>query len=62
VAEIAGQLGDDVGVLFDAGPAGGGPASTIVDLTGAQPRLLRRGAIPPEEIERVLGEPLADVT
>ncbi|HEV8648428.1 MAG TPA: L-threonylcarbamoyladenylate synthase [Actinomycetes bacterium] len=59
---IVEQLGDEVGVFFDAGPAGGGPASTIVDLTGPLPRLLRRGAIPDEEIQRVLDEPLVDAT
>jgi release factor glutamine methyltransferase len=59
---IVEQLGDEVGAFFDAGPAGGGPASTIVDLTGPFPRLLRRGAIPEEEIQRVLDEPLVDAT
>jgi L-threonylcarbamoyladenylate synthase len=54
---IVEQLGDDVGVFFDAGPAPEGPASTIVDLSGPRPRLLREGAIPAGEIERVLEEP-----
>jgi L-threonylcarbamoyladenylate synthase len=39
------QLGDAVSVYLDGGPVTGGVASTIVDLTGPQPRLLRRGAI-----------------
>jgi L-threonylcarbamoyladenylate synthase len=39
------QLGDAVSVYLDNGTAPGGVASTIVDLTGPQPRLLRRGAI-----------------
>ena len=39
------QLGDAVSVYLDNGTAAGGVASTIVDLTGPQPRLLRRGAI-----------------
>jgi tRNA threonylcarbamoyl adenosine modification protein (Sua5/YciO/YrdC/YwlC family) len=50
----------DVDVFFDAGEASGGPASTIVDLSGRGPRLLRVGAIPPYELERVLEEPLVD--
>jgi L-threonylcarbamoyladenylate synthase len=50
----------DVDVFFDAGEASGGPASTIVDLSGHTPRVLRVGAIPAHEIERVLEEPLAD--
>ena len=39
------QLGDAVSVYLDSGPVTGGVASTIIDLTGPQPRLLRRGAI-----------------
>jgi L-threonylcarbamoyladenylate synthase len=62
MAGIVAQLGDAVGVFFDAGTAGGGPVSTIVDLTGPSPRLLRRGAIPEEEIQRVLDQPLVDAT
>ncbi|HZD68224.1 MAG TPA: L-threonylcarbamoyladenylate synthase [Actinomycetes bacterium] len=50
----------DVDVFFDAGDASGGPASTIVDLSGPRPRHLRAGAIPPYEIERVLRESLVD--
>jgi L-threonylcarbamoyladenylate synthase len=60
VAGIVEQLGPDADLFFDAGPASGGPSSTIVDLTGTRPRLLREGAIPAEEIEQTLGEPLAD--
>jgi L-threonylcarbamoyladenylate synthase len=44
-AEARDQLGDSVSVYLDDGPRIGGAASTIVDLTGDQPRLLRRGAI-----------------
>jgi L-threonylcarbamoyladenylate synthase len=44
-AEARDQLGEAVAVYLDGGPVAGGVASTIVDLTGAQPRLLRRGAI-----------------
>jgi L-threonylcarbamoyladenylate synthase len=50
----------DVDVFFDAGEAGGGAASTIVDLSSFKPRVLRAGAIPSHEIERVLEEPLVD--
>jgi L-threonylcarbamoyladenylate synthase len=60
VAGIMEQLGDRVEVFFDAGEATGGPVSTIVDLSGRRPRLLREGAIPAEEVERVLEEPLSD--
>jgi tRNA threonylcarbamoyl adenosine modification protein (Sua5/YciO/YrdC/YwlC family) len=43
--EARSQLGESVAVYLDGGPVPGGVASTIVDLTGNQPRLLRRGAI-----------------
>ena len=39
------QLGESVSVYLDNGTTPGVTASTIVDLTGPQPRLLRRGAI-----------------
>jgi tRNA threonylcarbamoyl adenosine modification protein (Sua5/YciO/YrdC/YwlC family) len=39
------QLGDDIAVYLEDGPAPGGVASTIVDVTGARPRILRLGAI-----------------
>jgi L-threonylcarbamoyladenylate synthase len=44
-AKARDQLGDVVAVYLDGGECTGGVASTIVDLTGEQPRLLRRGAI-----------------
>ena len=43
-ADARDQLGDLVEVYLEAGPSAQRPASTIVDLTGAQPRVLRRGA------------------
>jgi tRNA threonylcarbamoyl adenosine modification protein (Sua5/YciO/YrdC/YwlC family) len=43
--EARDQLGESVSVYLDGGKVAGGVASTIVDLTGSQPRLLRRGAI-----------------
>lgn len=48
------MLGGDVEVVVDGGGAPGGEASTIIDATGAEPRLLRRGAIPVERIDEVL--------
>ena len=60
---IIAQLGDAISLILDGGPAGGGPASTVVDCTSDPPRILRVGAIPAAEIERVLGrslEPSAD--
>lgn len=48
------MLGDEVTVIVDDGPVSGGVASTILDCTGAVPRLLRAGAIPVERIDEVL--------
>jgi tRNA threonylcarbamoyl adenosine modification protein (Sua5/YciO/YrdC/YwlC family) len=47
------QLGDEVAVILDGGPAAGGVASTIVDVTGVMPRLLRAGAIGVEKLAAV---------
>ena len=51
------MLGDDVAVVIDAGESPGGEASTIVDVTGSQGRVLRRGALSLEQLNAVL-EPL----
>jgi L-threonylcarbamoyladenylate synthase len=48
------MLGDCVGVIVDTGPTLGVAASTIVDVIGPIPRILRRGVIPVEEIDEVL--------
>ena len=39
------QLGDAVSVYLDGGPCNNDVASTIVDITGSMPRLLRAGAV-----------------
>lgn len=49
------QLGDLVDVYLDAGPAAQQAASTILDLTGATPRILRAGPVSAERIAEVLG-------
>jgi L-threonylcarbamoyladenylate synthase len=51
------MLGDDVAVIVDDGRSPGGEASTIVDVTGPQGRLLRRGALGMWTLNSVL-EPL----
>jgi L-threonylcarbamoyladenylate synthase len=47
------QLGDSVAVYLDGGPCPGAVASTIIDLTGSVPRLLRAGAIPMDRLREV---------
>jgi L-threonylcarbamoyladenylate synthase len=49
------QLGESVSIYLDGGTAPGGVASTIVDLTGPAPRLLRRGAISVGRLREVAG-------
>jgi L-threonylcarbamoyladenylate synthase len=44
-AEAQEQLGDAVSVYLDSGPCANDVASTIVDLTGNVPRLLRAGTV-----------------
>lgn len=56
VDEARAQLGEAVGVYLDGGPAEHGVASTIVDLTGDRPRILREGAVTAEAIAEVLGD------
>jgi tRNA threonylcarbamoyl adenosine modification protein (Sua5/YciO/YrdC/YwlC family) len=51
--EAEAQLGGAVSVVLDGGPCAGGVPSTIVDLTGPLPRLLREGAIPLERLTTV---------
>ena len=48
------QLGDLVAVYLDGGPSQQQAASTIVDLTGEQPRILRAGPVAAEAIAEVL--------
>lgn len=48
------QLGDLVAVYLDGGPSGA-MASTIVDLTGDQPLVLREGEVSAAEVGEVLG-------
>lgn len=54
------QLGDSVAVYLDGGPSGDAMPSSIVDLTGAVPRLLRAGAISEERLREVCGVLLSD--
>ncbi len=56
---VAGDLGDRLALLIDAGPTPVGVESTIVALTDERPRLLRPGGIERQAIETVLGEALS---
>jgi tRNA A37 threonylcarbamoyladenosine synthetase subunit TsaC/SUA5/YrdC len=47
------MLGESVSIYLDGGPSTGGTPSTIVDLTGAAPRVLRLGALSIDELRAV---------
>jgi tRNA threonylcarbamoyl adenosine modification protein (Sua5/YciO/YrdC/YwlC family) len=47
------QLGEAVSIYLDAGPCADSVPSTILDLTGAIPRVLREGAIPVDRLRTV---------
>jgi L-threonylcarbamoyladenylate synthase len=50
-------LGDRVDLILDGGPTAVGIESTVVDLTGDRPRLLRPGMIDAAALGEVLGAP-----
>ncbi len=50
LAELSDQLGNSVAHIFNEGPAPKGTASTVVDITSGEPKLLREGAIPFEQV------------
>jgi L-threonylcarbamoyladenylate synthase len=54
------QLGEEVAVYLDGGPAPIGVASTVVDLTGEVPRVLRQGAVSLDRLREVVGEVRTD--
>ena len=53
-AEAQSQLGGSVEVYLDGGPCAEPVPSTIVDLTGPQPRLVRAGAVSTEDLLAVV--------
>ncbi|HKO87746.1 MAG TPA: L-threonylcarbamoyladenylate synthase [Burkholderiales bacterium] len=58
-AHVAQDFGPQAPMILDGDAAPVGIESTIVDVSGARPRMLRPGAIGAAAIEEVLGEPLA---
>src|SRR5213594_2485334 len=43
--EVVRIFGNQIDLVLDGGPRTGGVPSTLVDVSGPQPRLLRRGAV-----------------
>ena len=56
-ADVVGDLGDDVDYVLDGGPCRVGVESTIVDLSGDEPEVLRPGGVGLERLTDVLGSP-----
>jgi L-threonylcarbamoyladenylate synthase len=52
------QIASQVDLIVDGGPANYGIESTVLDLTGETPALLRPGAITQQQIESLLGAPI----
>jgi L-threonylcarbamoyladenylate synthase len=53
--EVYAQFDDKIGLVIDGGRCPGGIESTVVDVTGETPAVLREGAISREELEKVCG-------
>jgi L-threonylcarbamoyladenylate synthase len=53
------QLGESVAVYLDGGPVAEAVPSSIIDLTGATPRMLREGAVTKADVTEVLGVTIA---
>ena len=54
--DVYAQFGDKVDVVVDGGHCPGGRESTIVDVTGEVPVVLREGAVSLGELEKVCGD------
>ena len=54
LAELRQELGQSVDYIVEAGPAPLGTASTVIDVTGDTPRLLREGAIGFDQVLRIV--------
>lgn len=54
-AHVLRSLGEDVAMILDAGPTSVGIESTVIDLCGERPALLRLGGLPVADIEAITG-------
>jgi L-threonylcarbamoyladenylate synthase len=59
---VAADLGTSVAMILDGGPTQVGLESTVVDVSGDEPVILRLGGVAREEIARVLGRSVAIAT
>jgi len=61
-AHVREDLGKDVDLVLEGGPSEVGIESTILDLSGTSPVLLRPGHVSRKELEAVLDAPVAEET
>lgn len=54
--DLSQEIKERVNILVDGGECLIGEASTIIDLTKLKPKILRKGAIAKEKIEKIIGE------
>lgn len=59
--QVERQLGKQIDLIVDMGRCPGGLESTVVDVTGEMPVILRQGVIPEDEIRRVSEEHTREV-
>ena len=52
---VASSLGEAVDLILDGGPTQAGLESTILDLSGIRPRILRPGPVTPAELAAIIG-------
>jgi L-threonylcarbamoyladenylate synthase len=57
-SEAAAYFPGGLGVVLDAGPCAGGRPSTLLDLSGGVPTVLRQGSVSPAALGEVLGRPV----
>jgi L-threonylcarbamoyladenylate synthase len=55
-AEAAAALGDRVDLILDGGASLGGRASAVIDFTTTPPRVVRAGALSPEDLAMIIDE------
>lgn len=53
------EMGSRVSYILDGGPCHVGIESTVLDMTGETPAILRPGSITPPQLEKILGHPVA---
>jgi L-threonylcarbamoyladenylate synthase len=53
---VIAELGDTADLILDAGICGSGKPSTVIDLTGEQPKILREGEITVEQLKEIIAD------